>query len=115
MPPSDGFHTRKGETKHLPPETPTEMAVFSPGALVLLAVAGDPQMSYIEIAKATGMNERSARRRMDVLVASRYVTRVRANRRNRYTILLDAPLGALAPSATVGDLLALLTHPEQRD
>jgi hypothetical protein len=65
---------------------------FTNHALVLLAVAADPQILLREIAEAVGITERAAHRIIGDLEDGGYISRQRKGRRNYYQVHLDAVL-----------------------
>jgi DNA-binding IclR family transcriptional regulator len=75
---------------------------------VLLCIARSPTISYDEIAEQAEVGRRGVPRMVGDLVAAGYISRERPNRRNRYTIHMDAPLTDRTIHATVGALLKTL-------
>jgi DNA-binding IclR family transcriptional regulator len=65
---------------------------FTNHALVLLAVAADPEILLREIAEAVGITERAAHRIIGDLEDGGYISRQRKGRRNYYQVHLDAVL-----------------------
>ena len=65
---------------------------FTNHALVLLAVAADPQILLREIAEAVGITERAAHRIIGDLESGGYISRERKGRRNYYPVHLEAVL-----------------------
>lgn len=65
---------------------------FTNHALVLLAVAADPEMRLREIAAAVGITERAAHRIVGDLEHGGYISRERKGRRNYYQVHLEAVL-----------------------
>jgi DNA-binding IclR family transcriptional regulator len=65
---------------------------FTNHALVLLAVAADPEILLREIAEAVGITERAAHRIIGDLESGGYITRERKGRRNYYQVHLEAVL-----------------------
>jgi DNA-binding IclR family transcriptional regulator len=65
---------------------------FTNHALVLLAVAADPEILLREIAEAVGITERAAHRIIGDLEQGGYISRERKGRRNYYQVHLDAVL-----------------------
>jgi DNA-binding IclR family transcriptional regulator len=63
---------------------------FTNHALVLLAVAADPEILLREIAEAVGITERAAHRIIGDLEAGGYISRKRKGRRNYYQVHPDA-------------------------
>jgi MarR family len=93
-------------------------------AQVLLAVARDPYVRVIEIAKATDITERYAYRILSDLQKAGYVRRSRHGRRNEYRVDPDVALGdpmveqqclrellRLVGRGNGGDLVAALAPP----
>ncbi len=79
--------------------------------LVLTYVGRHPECTGLEIAQASGITERAARKIVADLQAAGYIERERVGRRNRYRV--DTTL--LLPyrgerSVTVGELLGLLSR-----
>ncbi len=78
-------------------------------ALVLLCVAGDPEIRLRDIGATVGITERAAHRIVVELADAGYISRERNGRRNRYTIQSHLPLpDPLAREQKLGDLLAVL-------
>ena len=65
---------------------------FTNHALVLLAVAADPEILLREIAEAVGITERAAHRIIGDLEDGGYISRQRRGRRNYYQVHLQAVL-----------------------
>jgi DNA-binding IclR family transcriptional regulator len=65
---------------------------FTNHALVLLAVAADPQILLREIAEAVGITERAAHRIIGDLEDGGYISREHKGRRNYYQVHLEAVL-----------------------
>jgi DNA-binding IclR family transcriptional regulator len=65
---------------------------FTNHALVLLAVAADPEILLREIAEAVGITERAAHRIIGDLEDGGYISRERKGRRNYYQVHLEAVL-----------------------
>jgi len=63
---------------------------FTNHALVLLAVAADPEILLREIAEAVGITERAAHRIIGDLEDGGYISRKRRGRRNYYQVHPDA-------------------------
>jgi DNA-binding MarR family transcriptional regulator len=80
-------------------------------ALVLLAVAQNPDLRVTEIAEATGITERYAYRVLNDLESGGYVTRGRQGRRNLYRVSSDlaADDGAVE-EYSLRELLRLVVH-----
>jgi predicted ArsR family transcriptional regulator len=91
------------------PETPT-WSFLTNHARVLLCIAEDPGLRLREIGDRVGVTERAAHRIVDELAAAGYLSRMRAGRRNHYSINRDQPLrDRLVHEQRVGDLLAILS------
>jgi DNA-binding IclR family transcriptional regulator len=65
---------------------------FTNHALVLLAVAADPEILLREIAEAVGITERAAHRIIGDLEEGGYISRERKGRRNYYQVHPEAVL-----------------------
>jgi predicted ArsR family transcriptional regulator len=65
---------------------PTTWVFLSNHAHVLLCVARDPEARTRDIADRVGITERAAQRILSDLVAEGYVAKIKAGRRNRYTV-----------------------------
>src|SRR3954452_3706306 len=65
---------------------------FTNHALVLLAVAADPEILLREIAEAVGITERAAHRIIGDLASGGYISRERKGRRNYYQVHVEAVL-----------------------
>jgi DNA-binding IclR family transcriptional regulator len=65
---------------------------FTNHALVLLAVAADPEILLREMAEAVGITERAAHRIIGDLENGGYISRERKGRRNYYQVHLEAVL-----------------------
>jgi DNA-binding MarR family transcriptional regulator len=78
---------------------------------VLLCIARNPTISYDEISEEAEVGRRGVPRVVRDLVDAGYVSRERPNRRNRYTVHMDAPLADKTIHATVGALLRALGTP----
>jgi DNA-binding IclR family transcriptional regulator len=65
---------------------------FTNHALVLLAVAADPEILLREMAEAVGITERAAHRIIGDLEDGGYISRERKGRRNYYQVHLEAVL-----------------------
>lgn len=65
---------------------------FTNHALVLLAVAADPEILLREIAETVGITERAAHRIIGDLEDGGYISRERKGRRNYYQVHLNAVL-----------------------
>jgi DNA-binding MarR family transcriptional regulator len=80
-------------------------------AHVLTCVAHDPGIRLRDLAAAVGITERAAHRILSELVEDGYVLRERHGRRNRYTVVEEAPLRhPLVEEREIGELLELLTR-----
>jgi DNA-binding IclR family transcriptional regulator len=94
---------------------------FTNHALVLLAVAADPQILLREIAEAVGITERAAHRIIGDLEDGGYISRERKGRRNYYQVHLDAVLTQpglnhpLLQGRTMGQLAAQYVAAGRRD
>jgi DNA-binding Lrp family transcriptional regulator len=94
---------------------------FTNHALVLLAVAADPQILLREIAEAVGITERAAHRIIGDLEDGGYISRERMGRRNYYQVHLDAVLTQpglnhpLLHGRTMGQLAAQYVAAGRRD
>ncbi len=75
--------------------------------LTLLCIAEDSRIRMREIATTVQITERSAQRIVSDLIEAGYVDRVRAGRRNTYTVRRDLPISL--PSQRDVDLNSLLT------
>jgi DNA-binding MarR family transcriptional regulator len=75
---------------------------------VLLCIARNPTISYDEISEEAKVGRRGVPRMVGDLMAARYISRERPNRRNRYTVHMDAPLADKTIEATVGALISAL-------
>jgi DNA-binding IclR family transcriptional regulator len=94
---------------------------FTNHALVLLAVAADPEILLREIAEAVGITERAAHRIIGDLEDGGYISRERKGRRNYYQVHLDAVLTQpglnhpLLQGRTMGQLAAQYVAAGRRD
>ena len=94
---------------------------FTNHALVLLAVAADPEILLREIAEAVGITERAAHRIIGDLEGGGYISRQRKGRRNYYQVHLDAVLTQpglnhpLLQGRTMGQLAAQYVAAGRRD
>jgi predicted transcriptional regulator len=85
-------------------------------AQALVCIARDPGIRLREIGERVGITERAAHRIVAELADAGYITRERNGRRNRYTINAHYPLpDPIAREQNVGELLAILTGPPQRE
>ena len=101
-----------------PPEPrpdPTEVVqsgwtFLSNHAHVLIALAVEPDLRLREIAARVGITERSVQNLLADLEDEGLVTRVRAGRRNRYSLHLDRPLRhPLEAHCRVRELIEMVT------
>jgi DNA-binding IclR family transcriptional regulator len=94
---------------------------FTNHALVLLAVAADPEILLREIAEAVGITERAAHRIIGDLEEGGYISRERKGRRNYYQVHLDAVLSQpglnhpLLEGRSMGQLAAQYLSAGRRD
>jgi hypothetical protein len=73
-------------------------------ALVLVAMAREPDTRMRHIAECVGITERAAHRIVSELIESGYLTRHRLGRRSFYEVHADQPLrDPLAGERTVGE------------
>lgn len=87
--------------------------LLSHNAHVLLCLAEDPHARLREIARRTGITERSVVDRLAELESMGWIARTREGRRNSYEVFLDRPLDhPLERHKTVGDLLRALERGE---
>jgi DNA-binding MarR family transcriptional regulator len=78
--------------------------------LVLLCIAGDPDVRMTDVAARVGVTERRVQSIVADLVAAGYLTRTRHGRRNRYEIDGTKPLRHLETEHRhLGELLSLLS------
>ena len=78
-------------------------------AVILAAIAGQPEMRLRAIGDCAGITERAAHRIVNELVDSGYLTRRRVGRANVYEIHPELALRSpFEPDSTVGELLDLL-------
>jgi predicted ArsR family transcriptional regulator len=83
-------------------------------ARVLLCVARDPGVRLRDIAASLDITERSAFGIITDLIEAGYVVKEKDGRRNRYRVQTHLPLPEpAARERTVGEVLALLTSPDQ--
>ena len=76
---------------------------------VLLTVARDPEATVAEVARVTGITERSAYRMLADLQQAGYVRRRKVGRHNSYEIDPKLPLrDPILENEVVGDLIALV-------
>lgn len=77
--------------------------------LVLLCIAGDPDVRIADIAARLALTERGVQGIVHDLVEVGYLTRSRVGRRNHYQVNRKMPLRHLETQhRQLGDLLALL-------
>ena len=94
---------------------------FTNHALVLLAVAADPEILLREIAEGVGITERAAHRIIGDLEDGGYISRERKGRRNYYQVHLNAVLTQpglnhpLLQGRTMGQLAAQYVAAGRRD
>lgn len=78
-------------------------------AHVLLTIARDPQIRIRDVAARVGVTERAAQKIVADLVEAGYITRLRAGRRNSYTVATGRPLRhPLDSGHELDELLAVL-------
>ena len=104
----------------MPSQEPTskgrrgEWTFLSNHAHVLVCIDRDPTIRTRDIAAAVGITERATQAIVSDLVESGYVSREREGRRNRYTVVVDAPFRhPIEANHAVGDLLLMLDKPSQ--
>ena len=84
-------------------------------ARALVCIADDPDVRLRDIASTLDITERSIWSIVDDLIAGGYVVKEKKGRRNRYHVLVDAPMDeAIGRHDTVGELLDLLVGPTRR-
>jgi predicted transcriptional regulator len=84
-------------------------------AQALLCIAEEPAVRLRDIAVRLDITERSAHGIVADLVTAGYVHKTKQGRRNQYAVDTDKPLPeALLRQRTVGQLLELLKHPDER-
>jgi len=94
---------------------------FTNHALVLLAVAADPEILLREIAEAVGITERAAHRIIGDLEHGGYISRERKGRRNYYQVHLEAVLTQqglnhpLLQGRTMGEIAVQFVAAGRRD
>lgn len=82
---------------------------FTNHAHVLFCIARDPEARLREVADRVGITERAAQRIVSELHGDGYLKVKREGRRNRYSLVLDAPLRHnIEQGHTVRDLLEFL-------
>ena len=78
-------------------------------AHVLIALAGDPELTMDQLAAIGGITTRSVVNVLNDLVEAGYLTKERLGRKNHYTINLDSPLRHhTSADRRVGDLITAL-------
>jgi DNA-binding MarR family transcriptional regulator len=83
--------------------------LLSHHAHVLIALAGDPELTMEQLAEIGGITTRSVVNVLNDLVEAGYLTKERRGRKNHYTINLQAPLRHITSSdRQVGDLIQAL-------
>jgi predicted transcriptional regulator len=83
--------------------------------LVLVCIAGDPNLRVRDIAALVGITERATQAILSDLVSEGYVERIRIGRRNRYTIRRSAAFRhPLVKATKVGEVLDLVMSNGQR-
>jgi len=94
-----------------------EFAFLTNHGKTLVLIANDRRIRMRDMARRLDITERAAQRIVADLVRAGYVVREREGRRNRYTVLNDAPLGfPIQRDIDVGSLLAVLdVQDEARD
>lgn len=76
---------------------------------VLVVLHSNPEMVLREVALAVGITERAVQRIIQDLEADGFIERERVGRRNRYVVLVDAPLRhPIEAHRKIGELLALI-------
>jgi PAS domain S-box-containing protein len=89
---------------------------FSNHMHVLTAIAQRPDLRLREIAREVGITERATHRIVTELVDEGYLTRTRIGSRNRYEILVDAPLRhPVHAQHNVEQIVRLLTATDDAD
>ena len=98
-------------------DSPTSGPAFLTNhAQVLMCIAHDPQVRLREIGERVGITERAAHRIVAELADAGYITRVRAGRRNQYTINAHLPLpDPVAREQSVGALLEITATEGSKD
>jgi DNA-binding Lrp family transcriptional regulator len=87
-------------------EAAARWTFFSNHFLVLVSVAGDPDLRVRDIADRVGITERATQAILSDLVADGYVERSRIGRRNRYKIRRGAGFRhPLTTGTTVGEVI----------
>jgi len=77
---------------------------------VLVVLHANPDMVLREVALAVGITERAVQRIIQDLETDGFIERERVGRRNRYVVLVDAPLRhPIEAHRKIGDLLALIS------
>ncbi|MGZ4575810.1 MAG: helix-turn-helix transcriptional regulator [Mycobacteriaceae bacterium] len=79
---------------------------------VLVALTRDPDARMRDVAEAVGITERAVQQIVHDLVEQGYLVKVKAGRRNRYTVVRGAHLRHQQVSrVTLGEFLDLLVPP----
>jgi DNA-binding IscR family transcriptional regulator len=82
---------------------------------VLVQLARSPDQTMRDIAQQVGLTERAVQLIVRDLADEGYITIKHVGRRNSYTLILSLPLRHPAEQdTTVGDLIGLLDHHEDR-
>jgi DNA-binding MarR family transcriptional regulator len=84
------------------------MELLTSRARVLVCIARNPTISYDEISEQAAVGRRGVPRIVSDLVDAGYISRARPNRRNLYTVHMDAPIADRTLRTTVGSLLRAL-------
>jgi DNA-binding Lrp family transcriptional regulator len=109
------------ERMHMNERSRNGWKFFTNHALVLLAVAADPQILLREIAEAVGITERAAHRIIGDLEDGGYISRERKGRRNYYQVHLEAVLTQpglnhpLLEGRTMGEIAVQFVAAGRRD
>ncbi len=74
--------------------------------IALAFLARHPRAELSDVARAVGVDQRTAQRLIYRLEAAEYLTRRRVGRGNEYTVHLDAPLVRPEATGTVGECLS---------
>lgn len=84
----------------------TQWTLLSNHAHVLVCLAEDSHMRVKDVAQRVGITERAVQRIIRDLETARFLSRLKAGRRNYYRIHADQPLRhPLEHSHTVGELI----------
>ena len=82
--------------------------------LVLVSIAGNPDLRVRDIAALVGITERATQAILGDLVQDGYVERIRIGRRNRYKIRRGVHLRhPLVQETTIGEVLDVMLHPRR--